>query len=180
MRIFHKSRYFLNYFLLEKSHQKITANMNAVLPLSHFSQRSETRCGGVVSESLSRRKHRLKQGDGSNEADRVCVMQHNYARTLLRGLGKQRLSATQRVQWYLSLTDAELWKSESLDLYIFLKLEVWNLFLSLVVISLLQMHFLLLCCVSLSQGNHMLCGLQADFLLSWNHYQLLPECHSLH
>lgn len=55
--------------------------------------------------------------------NRVCVMQHNYSLTLLRELGRQRLSATQRVQWYLSLTDAELWKNTSLDGYIFFKAQ---------------------------------------------------------
>lgn len=76
--------------------------------------------------------------------NRVCVMQHNYSLTLLRELGRQRLShPTSAMISQLN----RCWAVEEHKLgwiYFFLKLKVWKLFLSLVVIPLLQMHFFFL------------------------------------
>lgn len=160
-------------------------NINARLQFSCLLQHSERRCSREYLNLLAEKSTGWDREDGSNEAEQgMCHAAQLFPDSL------ERTGKAETLSHPTSAMISQLnrcWAVEEHKLgwiYFFKKLKVWNLFFSLVVIPLLQMHFFLkklICHACLLQNNPgSSLWLQADVLLGWSHYQLPQVGHYLH
>lgn len=145
MRIFYKSGFFSKlFYFIKLTKKKNTMNINARLQFSCLLQHSERRCSREYLNLLAEKSTGWDREDGSNEAEQgMCHAAQLFPDSL------ERTGKAETLSHPTSAMISQLnrcWAVEEHKLgwiYFFKKLKVWNLFFSLVVIPLLQMHFFL-------------------------------------